>query len=121
MYRLGCQNLIEGVEADVGYQSDTPDQQRTDIAELRPRLNHLGKSELRSLGRMERHEERAERAPEDDRHRHPYQIATERDAHYARGDGCQMRVAGKPYRPQVPNLAVALSERNIVDGTLLDQ
>ena len=71
MQGLRGENLIEGVEADVGDERHAPHQQRADVAELRPRLDHLRQAELRSLRRMKRHEEGAEGGAEQHRDRHP--------------------------------------------------
>src|SRR2546430_8841040 len=54
-------------------------QQRAAVTELRPRLYHLRQAELRPLGGVERHEERAQQTPRQHRNRGPQQIASEGD------------------------------------------
>src|SRR6202035_4184543 len=76
---------------------------------------------LRPLGRVKGHEECAERAAQDDRERGPEQIAAERDAQHADRERRQVRIAREPYRPEVPDLAVALGQRHVVDRALLDE
>src|SRR5271155_2289865 len=102
------EHLIECVVANESDQRHTPDEQRSQIAEWGPRLDHLRQAELRSLSRMKSHEKRAEGAAEQNRDRHPDEIASECHADEAGGNGCEVRVASEPYRPQVPQLAVAL-------------
>ena len=92
---LRREDLIEGVESDVGDQRHAPHQQCAHVAELRPRLDHLRQSELRALGRMKRHEERAEGRAEHHRDRHPNEIAAERDADHAGRHRRQVRIARK--------------------------
>ena len=121
MERLRGQHLVEGVEADERNQCDGPHQQCTRIAELRARLDHLRQAQLRPLRGVERHEERSERAAGDDGDRSPEQIAAERDPQDADGQCRQVSIAGEPDRPQVPDLAVALGERHVVDRSLLDE
>jgi len=70
---------------------------------------------------MKRHEKCAECPAQHHGNRHPDQIAAERDADHAGGHGCAMRIAGKPHRPQVPHLAVVLSDGDVIDRALLDQ
>ena len=69
---------------------------------------------------MKRHEEGAECAPEKYRERHPQQMSAECDTDHAGRHGRQVRVAGKPDRPQMPHLAVPLGDRHIVYRPLLD-
>ena len=80
MHGLRRKDLIEGIEADVGDESDAPDQQCTHVAELGTRLDHLGKHELRPLSGMKSHEEGAEGTTRQHRERHPKQMATESPA-----------------------------------------
>jgi len=37
------------------------------------------------------------------------------DAEHADGEGGEVRIPGEPHRPQVPDLAVPLGERHVVD------
>ena len=114
-YGLGRQYLIEGIEADEGYERDAPHQKSAYVPELRPRLNHLRQAELRALRGMKGHEESAERTAQKHRNRHPQQVPAERDADHSRRDGREMRVAGKPYRPKMPHFAVPLANGHVVD------
>src|ERR1700689_2190758 len=118
---MSGEHLIEGVVADVGDQGHRPHQQRADVAELRPRLDHLRQPELRSLRGVKGHEECAEGTAEHHRNGGPQQIATERDAEYTDGECRQMGIAGEPHRPQVPDLAVPFGEGHIVDRALFDE
>jgi hypothetical protein len=82
------QHLVEGVVADEGDERDTPDEERVQVAELRPRLNHLRQAQLRPLCRMERHEERAEGTAKEDRDGHPDEVAAKRHTDESGRDGC---------------------------------
>ncbi len=117
---LGRQDLIEGIESDVRNERHAPHQEGTDVAELRPRLDHLRQAELRALGGMKSHEEGAERAPEKHGESHPQQMAAESDADHSGCNRRQVRVAGKPNRPQMPYFAVPLGDRHVVDRSLFD-
>ena len=70
---------------------------------------------------MKRHEEGAEGGPENHRDRPSTGDSPRARSHHARGHRRQVRIAGKPDRPQVPDLAVALGERDVVDRPFLDQ
>ena len=68
------EQLVKGVEADVGDQRDDEDQQCPDISELRPGLDHLRQSELRTLGGVKGHEEGSEGAAGEDRNGGPIRL-----------------------------------------------
>jgi hypothetical protein len=95
---------------------EQPDEDRADVAELGPRLDHLRQPELWPLRGVRRHEEGAEQHPDDDRDEAPDQVAARADAHHPDGESGDLRVAHEPERAEVPELAVALGERHVVDG-----
>ena len=121
LQRLRSQHLIERVVAGVRDQGHSPYEQGTDITELRPRLDHLRQAELRSLRRVEGHEEGADGATPDDGDRGPEEVAAERDAEHADRERGEMGIAGEPDRPEMPYLPVPLRERHVVDRALLEE
>jgi hypothetical protein len=116
---LTGEDRVEDVEARVLHIREQPHQQGAHVTELGPRLDHLRQSELRALGRVEGHEEGAEQGARDDRDERPDEVAALGDADQADGEGGDLRVRHEPQGPQVPQLAVALVEGHIVDGTYL--
>jgi hypothetical protein len=70
---------------------------------------------------MEGHEEGAKGAPAEHGNRGPHEIPAQHDAQHTDRQRCQVRIAGKPDRPQVPHLPMPLAQRHVVDRTLLDE
>lgn len=70
---------------------------------------------------MKRHEECTEGTPGNDGNERPEEIATERVADHTCCKSREIRATRKPDRPQMPYLAVALRERNIIDRAPLDE
>ena len=58
--------------------------------------------------------------PSDDRDQRPDQVAAGADAEHADGERGDLGVAHEPQRPEVPELAVPLVERHVVDRADLD-
>ena len=112
---LGREHAVEGVEANVGDQRYHPDQERAEVAKLRARLDELREPQLRTLGGMKGHEERAERAAAHYRDGRPQHRLAQGHADHADRKRRQVGFAGKPHRPQIAHLAVPLSVRHIVD------
>jgi hypothetical protein len=96
---LRGQELIEGVEADVGNQRDAPHQQGAHVPELGTRLNHLRQAQLRTLGGMKGHEKRAEGGPEHHGDGGPHEISAEHYPHHPGGNSRQVSISRKPHRP----------------------
>src|SRR5437879_13449387 len=70
---------------------------------------------------MEGHEERAQDAPGDDGYGGPQQVAAEGDAENPYSERREVGIAREPHRPQVPDLAVPLGERHVIDRAFFDQ
>ena len=118
--RLRGHRLVERVVADIGDERDTPDEERADIPELRPRLDHLRQAELWPLRRVEGHEKRAERAAEHDGDGHPQERAAEGCTDHAGCHGREVGLAGEPDRPEVPYPAVPLRKGDVIDAALFE-
>ncbi|HET7315480.1 MAG TPA: hypothetical protein VFJ08_14090 [Salinisphaera sp.] len=117
---FGGQNDVEYVEAAVDEHGRGERQDRPARAELGPRLNHLRQAQPRPLVGMKRHEEGAESGAQHDREHAPADAKTHRrpdkTGHHCR----EHKIAGEPERALVPNLAVALGLRHIIDRAYLD-
>src|ERR1700722_13810907 len=68
---LAAEDQVGGEEADVHHYGDQHDQQRAEVAELGPALDHLRHAEPRALSRVQRHEQRADDVAEHDRDQAP--------------------------------------------------
>ena len=113
--RVSGERLVQRVEADVGCERHNPDQQRAEIAELWPRLDHLRQPQVRPLGAVEGHQDGPQHATANHRQAGPEQAQSRCHADRAGGQRCKVRVAGEPDRPQVPDLAVTFGQGDIVD------
>ena len=88
---------------------------------MRAALDHLRNAHLRTLGRMQRHENAADGLADDDRvdgpeKAQPVNLHAQRTGH----DGQRRDIAAEPQRKKVAHLAVPLLAGHGADGVLLD-
>ena len=74
---LAAEYQVGGEEADVHRHCDQDDQQRAEVAELGPALDHLGHAEVRALSGVQRHEQRADGVADHDGDQAPHEAEAE--------------------------------------------
>ncbi len=92
---------------------------RTVEAELRPALDHLRDAQLRPLGRVQRHEHRADQVAERDGRDRPGQRQAQDHPERAGDHRGDLHVRREPDREQTRRTAVALVLGYLVDRSLL--
>jgi hypothetical protein len=103
--RLPAEHQVGGEEADVHDDRDDHHEHGAEVAELRPALDHLGDAEPRSLGRVQRHEQRADGVPDDDRDQAPPEAQAEHGGRQRAGHERERHDVGtEPDREQVARL-----------------
>ena len=116
----GQQHLVGHVEGHVGEQHGEQRDHDAAVAELGPRLDHLGQAEHRSLGGVERHEQRAEADAEHAGQDRPAQGQAQGGADEADRDREVLEVAQEPEHGLLPGLAVPFGVGDPVDRVHLD-
>ena len=112
---LGHHDDAEHDKTDVDKNSRGKRHDGAAAAELRAGLDHLRQAHLRPLIGVQGHEHGTETGTEDDRQYAPQSAQPHARANEADHHGKKHEVAGEPERPLVPDLAVSLCTRHIVD------
>ena len=121
MHRLPARHEGGGGISHVHESDQRDDEAGTLRSELAAALNHLRHAEPRTLGRVQRHEDRADEVAEQyGDYRGEKGLMEDRGAQSAGDDGQHVQIRTEPEREQLMCLAVPLVERDLVDRVLLD-